>query len=138
MDMSTINNTIMNSSLGALEYIASQLLNDCLPSNYISSLKSDQDKIDTLHACLIIYILTATKIVLRSFQLQASLATLNGRDTIAIAGTGSDKTYVTEVGRVQSHGSPFSLEDSLGRSGRTCQGTLYEVDSGNTSNILRP
>ena len=94
MDVSTINNTIMNSSLGALEYIASQLLNDCLPSNYISSLKSDQDKIDTLHACLIIYILTATEIVPCSFQLQASLATLNGRDTIAIAGTGSDKTYV--------------------------------------------
>ena len=41
---------------------------------------------------------------------------------------GSSK-YVTEVGRVQSHSSPFSLEDSLGRSGRTCQGTLYEVDS---------
>ena len=27
-------------------------------------------------------------------------------------------------------GSPFSKEDSLGRSGRTCQGTLYEVDWG--------
>jgi len=46
--------------------------------------------------------------------------------------------HVMEVGRVQSHGSPFSLEDSLGRLGRTCQGTLYEVDWGNTSNILRP
>ena len=68
MDMSTINNTIMNSSLGALEYIASQLLNDCLPSDYISSLKSNQDKIDTLHACLIIYILTATEIVLEYKQ----------------------------------------------------------------------
>jgi len=92
MDVSTINNTIMNSNLGALEYIAFQLLDDRLPSDYISSLKSDQDKIDTLRACLIVYILTATKIVPRSFQLQASLATLNGRDTIVTAGTGSGKT----------------------------------------------
>ncbi|KIM65265.1 hypothetical protein SCLCIDRAFT_47944, partial [Scleroderma citrinum Foug A] len=43
-------------------------------------------------ACLIVYILTSTKIVPHSFQLQASLAILNGRDTIVTAGTGSGQT----------------------------------------------
>ncbi|KIK79606.1 hypothetical protein PAXRUDRAFT_95859, partial [Paxillus rubicundulus Ve08.2h10] len=45
-----------------------------------------------LHACMIIYLLTATVIVPQEFQLQASLAILNGKDSIITAGTGSGKT----------------------------------------------
>ncbi|KAG1853999.1 hypothetical protein F4604DRAFT_1499237, partial [Suillus subluteus] len=45
-----------------------------------------------LHACLIVYALTATPIVPRQFQLEAVLATSNGQDTIITAGMGSGKT----------------------------------------------
>ncbi|KAG1884571.1 hypothetical protein F4604DRAFT_1508369, partial [Suillus subluteus] len=45
-----------------------------------------------LRACLIVFVLTATAIVPRQFQLEAVLATLNGQDTIITAGTGSGKT----------------------------------------------
>ncbi|KAG1719435.1 uncharacterized protein EDB91DRAFT_1032446, partial [Suillus paluster] len=45
-----------------------------------------------LRACLIIYVLTATVMVPRQFQLKAMLTTLNGRDSIITAGTGSGKT----------------------------------------------
>ncbi|KIK95113.1 hypothetical protein PAXRUDRAFT_86316, partial [Paxillus rubicundulus Ve08.2h10] len=43
-------------------------------------------------ACVIIYLLTVTAIVPWEFQLQASLAILNGKDSIITAGTGSSKT----------------------------------------------
>ncbi|KAG2074459.1 hypothetical protein BDR04DRAFT_1008020, partial [Suillus decipiens] len=45
-----------------------------------------------LRACLIVYVLTSTAIVPRQFQLEAALATLNGRDSVINAGTGSGKT----------------------------------------------
>ncbi|KAG2353568.1 hypothetical protein BDR07DRAFT_1309106, partial [Suillus spraguei] len=45
-----------------------------------------------LRACLTVYVLTSTVIVPRQFQLEAVLATLNGRDSVITAGTGSGKT----------------------------------------------
>ena len=45
-----------------------------------------------LRACLIVFVLTATIIVPRQFQLKAVLATLNGQDSVITAGTGSGKT----------------------------------------------
>ncbi|KAG2063054.1 hypothetical protein BDR04DRAFT_940703, partial [Suillus decipiens] len=45
-----------------------------------------------LRACLIVYVLTATTIVPRQVQLESALATLNGRDNLITAGTGSGKT----------------------------------------------
>ncbi|KAG1893191.1 uncharacterized protein F5891DRAFT_963388 [Suillus fuscotomentosus] len=47
---------------------------------------------DALRACLIVFVLTATIIVPRQFQLEAVLATLNGQDSVITAGTGSGKT----------------------------------------------
>ncbi|KIK91514.1 hypothetical protein PAXRUDRAFT_797216 [Paxillus rubicundulus Ve08.2h10] len=44
-----------------------------------------------MQACVIIYALTSLKIVPHMFQLHASLAILNGHDTIITAGTGSGK-----------------------------------------------
>jgi superfamily II DNA or RNA helicase len=91
MGLSLLINLFLNLSLDALEDIARQVLQERLPIDHISTLE-DPDKIDALRACLIVYALTSTKIVPRTFQLQASIATLNGRDTIITAGTGCGKT----------------------------------------------
>ncbi|KAG2353209.1 hypothetical protein BDR07DRAFT_1310352, partial [Suillus spraguei] len=40
----------------------------------------------------IVYILTSTAVVPRQFQLEAILATLDGRDRVITVGTGSGKT----------------------------------------------
>jgi hypothetical protein len=84
-------NIFLNLSLDTLQDIARQAIQERLPEEYISTLE-DPDKSDALCACLIIYALTPTKIVLRAFQLQASISILNGRDTIITAGTGCRKT----------------------------------------------
>ncbi|KIK37430.1 hypothetical protein CY34DRAFT_92738, partial [Suillus luteus UH-Slu-Lm8-n1] len=52
-----------------------------LPTEYIQTL-SDIDRMDALWACLIVFVLTATIIIPCQFQLEASLATLNGRDSV--------------------------------------------------------
>ncbi|KAF9221447.1 hypothetical protein BS17DRAFT_640606, partial [Gyrodon lividus] len=56
-------------------------------------------------ACVTIYILTSSTIVPRVFQLQASLAILNGRDTIITAGTGSGKTLCVLIPMLLRPGS---------------------------------
>jgi ATP-dependent helicase YprA (DUF1998 family) len=95
-----ISNSIVSSVLShwVLPYFAvasapfeTCLLEKRLPIDHISTLE-DPDKIDALCACLIVYALTSTKIIPRTFQPQASIATLNGRDTIITAGTGCGKT----------------------------------------------
>jgi len=58
--------------------------------------------------------------MLRGFERATIMSTISQQ----FGGLNGAYQFVTEVGRVQSHGSPFSIEDSLGRSGRTCQGTL--------------
>ncbi|KIK81748.1 hypothetical protein PAXRUDRAFT_90563, partial [Paxillus rubicundulus Ve08.2h10] len=58
---------------------------------YLATL-SDNAKVDALRACLIIWVLTRGAVVPRVFQLQASLAMLQQRDSIIMAGTGSGKT----------------------------------------------
>ncbi|KAF8834573.1 hypothetical protein BDN67DRAFT_873768, partial [Paxillus ammoniavirescens] len=52
---------------------------------------SDNERIDTLWACLVIWVITRGTVVPRIFQLQASLAMLRRRDNVIIAGTGSGK-----------------------------------------------
>ncbi|KAF8432233.1 P-loop containing nucleoside triphosphate hydrolase protein, partial [Boletus edulis BED1] len=47
---------------------------------------------DALRMCLIVFFVTRFAIVPRAFQLQASLATLKGLDSIITAGTGTGKT----------------------------------------------
>ncbi|KAG1721428.1 P-loop containing nucleoside triphosphate hydrolase protein [Suillus paluster] len=53
---------------------------------------NNNNRTDALRARLIIYVLTATVIIPCQFQLEAMPATLNGRDSIITAGTGSGKT----------------------------------------------
>ncbi|KAI9567580.1 hypothetical protein HD554DRAFT_976991 [Boletus coccyginus] len=90
MGLSFLINIFLNLSLDALEDVAYQALQDRLPIDYISTL-AEPDQRDALRWCLIVYVLTS-KIVPRVFQLQASVATLNGRDSIITAGTGCGKT----------------------------------------------
>ncbi|KIK46736.1 hypothetical protein CY34DRAFT_27559, partial [Suillus luteus UH-Slu-Lm8-n1] len=52
-----------------------------LPTEYIQTL-SDINQMGALRACLIVFVLTATIIVPHQFQLEACLATLNGRDSV--------------------------------------------------------
>jgi len=66
-------------------------LGDRLPSDYLARL-SDQDKLNAARACLIVSAITEGRVVPRVFQLEASLAMLNRRDCVTIAGTGSGKT----------------------------------------------
>lgn len=91
MDQSSIIQAFRDASLNALDRFARDLIKERLPTDYIQTL-NDNDKTDALRACLIIYVLTATVIVPRQFQLEAMLATLDGRDSIITAGTGSGKT----------------------------------------------
>ncbi|KAF9222955.1 hypothetical protein BS17DRAFT_659433, partial [Gyrodon lividus] len=58
---------------------------------------SDQEQVDALRACLIVYLLTSNTIIPRAFQLEASLAILSGRDTLITAGTGSGKTLCLRI-----------------------------------------
>ena len=60
---------------------------------WINSLDSDQDQyLDALHACLIVFSVTDGQIIPRQFQLVAGLAALWGKNSIVNAGTGSGKT----------------------------------------------
>jgi ATP-dependent helicase YprA (DUF1998 family) len=91
MDQSSIIQAFHDASVDALDHFARDLIKEQLPINYIQTLNNN-DRADALRACLIIYVLTATVIIPRQFQLEAVLATLNGRDSIVTAGTGSGKT----------------------------------------------
>jgi hypothetical protein len=63
-----------------------------LPSSqFLCSLSAD-DCIISLRACLLIYVVTRGCLIPRDFQLQASLETVHGRDSVIIAGTGHGKT----------------------------------------------
>ncbi|KAG1891422.1 P-loop containing nucleoside triphosphate hydrolase protein [Suillus subluteus] len=91
MDVNAVLQAVQRASLEGLDSFARSLIGERLPTNYIQSL-SDKDKIDALRACLLVYIITATMIVPREFQLEAVLATLNDRDSVITAGTGCGKT----------------------------------------------
>jgi ATP-dependent helicase YprA (DUF1998 family) len=91
MDTSTIIHAVREASLQGLHSFARSLIQERLPNEYIETL-GDKDRTDALRACLLVYVLTATTIVPRQFQLEAILATLNGRDIVITAGTGSGKT----------------------------------------------
>ncbi|KAF9219321.1 hypothetical protein BS17DRAFT_789494 [Gyrodon lividus] len=92
MDANTIVAAVLSCPLDLLEHRTSCIIGTRLPLDFLATLLDESDKIDALRACMIIYLLTATVIVPRGFQLQASLATLNGKDSIITAGTGSGKT----------------------------------------------
>jgi hypothetical protein len=70
---------------------AGSIIGDKLPYDYLAT-PAEEDRTYALQACLIVFIVTRFTIVPRVFQLQASLAILNGRDNIITAGTGSGKT----------------------------------------------
>jgi ATP-dependent helicase YprA (DUF1998 family) len=91
MDTTTIIRAVRDASLQGLYPFACSLIQERLPNEYIETL-SDKDRTDALRACLLVYILTATTIVPRQFQLEATLATLNGHDSVITAGTGCGKT----------------------------------------------
>ena len=82
---------IQSAPLDFLSQLADNLLHDRLPRSYQATL-SDNEKIDALQACLIIWILTQGTIVPRVFQIQASLAMLQRHDSVITTGTGSGKT----------------------------------------------
>ena len=84
-------NLVLEYTLDILEHHTFEEIGHRLPLEYLQTLPH-HDKIDALWACLIVYQLMLCTIVPRVFQLQASLAMLNGRDTIITAGTGSGKT----------------------------------------------
>ena len=62
-----------------------------LPSDYLESLCPD-DLCVLLRACLLVYTVMRSAIVPREFQLQASLESIHGCDSMVIAGTGHGKT----------------------------------------------
>ncbi|KAG1850154.1 hypothetical protein F4604DRAFT_1970649 [Suillus subluteus] len=86
MDVNSIIQAVREASMEGLDSFTHSLIQEQLPTNYIETL-SDKDKMDVLHACLLVYILMATTIVPQVFQLEAILATLNGHDSIITAGT---------------------------------------------------
>jgi len=60
--------------------------------DWINSLDSDQDQyLDPLCACLVVFSVTDGQIIPRQFQLLAGLAALWGKNSIVNAGTGSGK-----------------------------------------------
>ncbi|KAF9234844.1 P-loop containing nucleoside triphosphate hydrolase protein, partial [Melanogaster broomeanus] len=93
--MDSVTDTIVQgircAALDLLNQTARELIQDRLPTEYLSTL-TDNEKVDALRACLIIWILTRGTVVPRVFQLQASLAMLQQRDSVIIAGTGAGKT----------------------------------------------
>jgi hypothetical protein len=65
-----------------------------MPSvEFIHSLTTNEQE-DVLRACLMIFILSNGKMVPRQFQLVGALATLAGRDSKVILGTGTGKTLI--------------------------------------------
>ena len=78
---SSVTQAILDYTLDELQQHALQDIGSQLPNDYISMF-SNNDKIDALRACLIVHRLTSRTIVPRKFRLQASLAILDGKDTI--------------------------------------------------------
>ena len=91
MNTTGVTQAVLDYTLDELQQHGLQDIGSRLPDDYIATL-SGNDKIDALRACLIIHRLTSGTILPRIFQLQASLAILNGTDTIVTTGTGSGKT----------------------------------------------
>ena len=93
MDDSTVTfiQAILEAPLRTLEDLARLMLDNKLPVDYLTTL-TENDRTDALRACLVVFIITRFTIVPRVFQLKASLAILNGLDSIITAGTGSGKT----------------------------------------------
>jgi len=87
----SVTQVVLDYTLQELQQHALQDIGNRLPNDYITTLLIN-DKIDALRACLIVHRLTSGAIVPHIFQLQASLAILNRKDTIITAGTGSGKT----------------------------------------------
>ena len=93
MDDSTVTfiQAILEAPLRTLEDLARLMLDNKLPVDYLTTL-TENDRTDALRACLVVFIITRFTIVPCVFQLKASLAILNGLDSIITAGTGSGKT----------------------------------------------
>ena len=63
---------------------------------WIDSLDQDQH-LDALRACLLVFSVSDGRVVPRKFQLEAGLAAYQGKNTIVNAGTGSGKTLSTVI-----------------------------------------
>ncbi|KAG1790241.1 uncharacterized protein HD556DRAFT_1446377 [Suillus plorans] len=101
MDTSTIIRAVREASLQGLYSFARSLIQERLPNEYIEAL-GDKDRMDALRACLLVYVLTATTIVPRQFQLEAILTTLNGRDSGITADSMYKESKLTYFGDRQS------------------------------------
>jgi ATP-dependent helicase YprA (DUF1998 family) len=91
MDQPSFIQVVLEAPLRPLEDLAHLLLGTRHPLDYVATL-AEHDKTDALRACLVVALITRFTIIPCHFQLQASLAILNGHDSIITAGTGSGKT----------------------------------------------
>jgi len=114
MDQPSIIQAFRDASLDALDCVACDLIKERFPTDYIQMLNNN-DRTDALRACLIIYVLTATVMVPHQFQLEAVLATLNGRDSIITAGTGSGKTLCSRDRGNDTRAKPFHHSNATTR-----------------------
>ncbi|PBL01495.1 hypothetical protein ARMGADRAFT_916461, partial [Armillaria gallica] len=60
------------------------------PCTFIATL-SDQDQITAYHACLLVYVTSHAKIVPWAGQIQTTLCSIHGKNSIVIASTGWGK-----------------------------------------------
>ena len=92
MDTTSVTQAILAYTLDELQHRALEDIGPTqLPNDFIATL-SEIDRTDALRASLIVHHKSLHTIVPRTFQLQASLAILHGKDSIVTAGTGSGKT----------------------------------------------
>src|SRR4051812_5932980 len=63
---------------------------------FIASL-SDQERMEAIRACILVFLLSQGKAVPRDFQLAGALGSLAGRDGIIASGTGSGKTLIMVI-----------------------------------------
>ncbi|KAF8427206.1 hypothetical protein L210DRAFT_3420065 [Boletus edulis BED1] len=89
--ITTFVEAIWHTPLDTAIQLSSTLINDRLPHEYLATL-NNEDRLEALRACLIISLLTDSRVVPCVFQLQASLEMLHQRDCVVIAGTSSGKT----------------------------------------------
>jgi hypothetical protein len=66
------------------------------PADFIQSLTAG-DQAEVYKACLLVFLISGSRIVPRKLQLLAALATLAGYDSEVISGTGTGKTLAMAI-----------------------------------------
>jgi ATP-dependent helicase YprA (DUF1998 family) len=79
-----------------LAFFSQALIDPALmpPALFLDSLLAS-DYYICLRACLLLFSVTRAKIVPRQYQLEATLETVHGQDSVVVAGTGQGKTMCT-------------------------------------------